>query len=128
MAFDKKEIFDKAMKIAAESGVHFIEDVIAELPCQKTTFYDFFPSGSEESESIKRLVENNKIATKRKIRAQLAKGEKAAELIALYKLLATEDERRALSMQAVEHSGKVNVSATQLSDDQIDALTNGKID
>ena len=39
-----------------------------------------------------------------KLRKKLSEGEKAAEILALYKLIATDEERRALSMQQIDHT------------------------
>ena len=79
----------------------------------KSTFYTFYPDGSEELDAIKELLEDNKITIKSEIREKLRNGDKAAELIALYKLLSSNDERKALSMQHVDHTsnGKtINIS------------------
>ena len=49
---------------------------------------------------------SNKIAMKVKLRTKLSNGDKAAEILALYKLIATDSERRALSMQHIDHTTK----------------------
>jgi len=79
---------------------------MAFLPIGKTTFYDFFPPDSNEMNDIKELLDNNKISTKVKLRKKLGEGDKAAEILALYKLIATEEERKALSMQHIDHTTK----------------------
>lgn len=106
MAYDKKEIFEKAIKQIEENTLYFIEDVVAFLPIGKTTFYEFFPPDSNEMNDIKELLDNNKISTKVKLRKKLSEGDKAAEILALYKLIATEEERKALSMQHIDHTTK----------------------
>tara|TARA_R110000824_G_scaffold114161_3_gene264468 strand:+ start:335 stop:715 length:381 start_codon:yes stop_codon:yes gene_type:complete len=106
MAYDREEIYKKALEAIKEHQLYFINDVVAFVPCVTSTFYEFFPAGSEESETIKELLEDNKIATKVKLRRKLENGDKAAEILALYKLIATEDERRALSMQHIDHTTK----------------------
>ncbi len=103
---DRQDLFDKAVKKASEDGIHFINDVIAFMPCGKSKFYEYFPSESEEMEHIKDLLNQNRIQTKVEIRQKLKKGDKAAELIALYKLIATQEERDALSMQRFDHTTK----------------------
>jgi len=102
----KTEVFEEATNKAKEDGMHFIQDVIAFMSISKSTFYEWFPAESEEMETLKQLLNKNKIQTKIEIRQKLAKGDKAAELIALYKLLATPDERDALSMQRIDHTSK----------------------
>lgn len=106
MAYDRAEIFEKAKQQVQEHSLYFIEDVVAFLPISKPTFYEFFPVDSNEFNDIKELLDNNKISTKVKLRKKLGEGDKAAEILALYKLIATEEERRALSMQHVDHTTK----------------------
>lgn len=106
MTYDKEDIYDKAIKAISDNTLYFIEDVVAFLPIGKTTFYSYFQVDSNEMNDIKELLDNNKITTKVKLRKKLSEGEKAAEILALYKLIATEDERRALSMQHVDHTTK----------------------
>lgn len=100
MTYDPKKIFDKAKKIVKDDPtIFFIEDIIARLGIAKSTFYDFFPIDSNESDTLKELLESNRIDMKLSIRKKLHKGEKAAELLALYKLICTDQERQNLSMQ-----------------------------
>lgn len=106
MAHDKVKIHKEALKVAAKKGVYFIEDVIAFLPISKPTFYDYFKVDSNEFNAIRDLLDTNKIQTKVDIREKLAAGSKAPELTALYKLLATDDERKKLSSQYIDHTTK----------------------
>lgn len=106
MAYDKKAIFEKAKQAIIDNSLYFIEDVVAFLPIVKVTFYDYFPIDSNEMNDIKELLDDNKISMKVKLRKKLSEGDKAAEILALYKLIATDDERRALSMQHVDHTTK----------------------
>ena len=48
------------------------------------------------------MLDHNKIKTKSSIRAKLYKSEKAAELLALYRLIATPEEHRLLNQQYIE--------------------------
>jgi hypothetical protein len=102
LAYDQDKIFLKAKEQIEKHNLFFIEDIVAFLPCSKTTFYDFFPLDSNEMDTLKGMLEENKIVTKSSIRAKLHKSDKAAELIALYKLICSEHERDALSMQRVD--------------------------
>ena len=104
MAYDTEKLYQKALKASKQKGVHFIQDVIALTGVSKDTFYNHFPIDSDESYTINNNLSENRIATKIDIRKKLGKSGRAAELIALYKLLATPEERKALSMQHVDHT------------------------
>lgn len=113
MAYDKDKIFKDAKKMAEAKNLFFIEDIISLLPCDKTTFYRFFDIKSNEYNELKAILENNRVKTKSAIRAKLFKSEKSAELIALYKLIGTEEERKRLSMSYIELSEADNDKDTK---------------
>ena len=104
MAYNKKKVFADAKKAIKEHSLYFVEDICAFIGISKPTFYDFFKVDSDEFNELKGMLASNKIKTKVEIRKKLQQGEKAAELIALYKLLASNDERKALSMQHIDHT------------------------
>jgi len=111
--YDKAKKFKQALKVVKEKALYLVEEVPVMIGISKSTFYTFYPDGSEELDAIKELLEDNKITIKSEIREKLRTGDKAAELIALYKLLSSNDERKALSMQHVDHTsnGKtINIS------------------
>lgn len=95
---NKDKIFKQATDAIKKHNLFFIEDIIAFIPCTKETFYKFYPLGSDEMDYIKSLLEENKVKTKSAIRAKLFRSSKSAELLALYKLIGTDNERKALSM------------------------------
>ena len=102
--YDKDKLYAQAIELAREENTFTVEDVFTLMPCSKSTFYAYFPDGSDELDAIKELLEQNKVRMKVKLRSKLALGERAAEIIALYKLIATDDERRALSMTSIDHT------------------------
>lgn len=104
MAYDKNKIYEQSIDLIKEHNLYFIEDVVSYLPLVKSTFYDLFPNDSNESNAIKKELEQNKVNTKVQIRRKLADGKGATELIALYKLIATDDERKKLSSTFIDHS------------------------
>lgn len=106
MAYDKAKLFEQSKSIMQDEHIYFVEDIVSLLPCSKATFYEYFPAGSDELNALKDLLEQNKMRMKAKLRAKLSRGEKAAEILALYKLIATDDERKALSMTHVDHTTK----------------------
>lgn len=97
MAYDRNKIFKQAQDVIKEHNLFFIDDIVAWLPISKPTFYEFFPLGSNELNGLKKLLEDNKVRMKTSIRAKLYKG-KGADLIALYKMICSDEERKAIAM------------------------------
>ena len=106
--YDKKELIITAKKAIKENNLFFVEDIIAWLPCGKTTFYEYFPADSDEMNDFKAMLDENKIKTKSAIRAKLFRSDKAGELLALYRLICDSDERRMLNQQYIEMEAKDN--------------------
>lgn len=106
MAFDRDKLYQQAQTAIKENNLFFIDDIVAWLPCVKSTFYEMFPAESEEMNSLKELLGQNKIRTKSAIRAKLYKSPKAAELLALYRLICTPEERKMLNQNYIELTGK----------------------
>lgn len=98
MAYSKKEIFEKAMEAIEERNLFFLEDVVAFLPCQRTTFYLRIKQGTDEMNAIKRALETNKVRTKSAIRHRLFNMDNPTAQIALYRMIATPEEREAISL------------------------------
>ena len=106
MAYDKKKIYQQAEEAIKKNNLFFIEDIVAFLPCDKTTFYRFFPVDCNEYNTLKDLLDDNKVKTKSSIRAKLWKSNKASELLALYRLIATPEEHQKLNQSYVDHTSK----------------------
>jgi|31_taG_2_1085359.scaffolds.fasta_scaffold48996_1 hypothetical protein len=104
MAYKTNELYDKALEEIDKNNLFFIEDVVAYLGISKPTFYDHFPVDSNEMNDIKERLNKNKMRTKVSIRSKLHQSTSPAGLLALYKLLATEDERKALAMEYRDHT------------------------
>lgn len=113
MAYNKNKIFEQSKSVIKKHRLFFIEDIVAYLPIAKKTFYEYFPVESNECNELKELLETNKINVKVAIRKKLQAGYKAAELIALYKLICTDEERRSLSMQEIKHTGELNITGIE---------------
>jgi len=106
MAYDRDKLYQQAQTAITENNLFFIEDVVAFIPCSKPTFYEHFPIDSNELNNLKDLLEKNKIRTKAAIRAKLYKSPKASELLALYRLICTPEERKMLNQNYIELTGK----------------------
>jgi len=98
MAYDKNKIFEQAKEMIVKHKLFFIEDIVAFLPCNKTTFYDFFSTDSNELNELKGLLETNRIELKVSMRSKWYKSNAPALQMALMKLIATPEELRKLSM------------------------------
>ena len=106
---DKEKIIKQAKKLIAEDKtILFIEDLVAELPISKPTLYKWFPKGSEEYNELLELIEKNKIIGKKEIRAKLRGSDKASELLAVYRMICTDEERKAIAQNYVDINGSIN--------------------
>lgn len=111
MAYDRNKILVKVKENIVKHRLFFIDDVVAYCGISKPTFYDFFKVDSDDFNDIKELLDKNKVEVKVSIRQKLFKGDKAAELLALYKLICTDEERKALSMNYTEVDNKGHIVA-----------------
>ena len=106
MAYDKTKIFEQAKEMIVKHKLFFIEDIVAFLPCDKTTFYRFFETESNEYNELKGLLETNRIELKVSMRSKWYKSNAPALQMALMKLIASPEELKRLSMQYVESDNK----------------------
>lgn len=108
MAYKTEDLLDKAKKAIQENEIFFIEDIVAFLPCSKPTFYDHFPVNSDEFNDLKEMLNTNKIKTKQLIRRKLMESPKASELLAVYRLICTDEERKMLNQSYIDVTSKGN--------------------
>ena len=104
MAYNQEQLYEKALDDIEKYNLFFFQDVYAFLGISHDSFYRFFPTDSERYETIKEQLDKNKMRTKVSIRGKLHQSTSPAGLLALYKLLATEDERKALAMEYRDHT------------------------
>jgi hypothetical protein len=98
MAYDKQKIFEQAKEVTVKHKLFFIEDIIAFLPIGKTTFYDYFPVDSNETNELKALLDTNRTTLKVSMRSKWYTSNAPALQMALMKLIASPEELRKLSM------------------------------
>jgi len=98
MAYDKNKIFEQAKEAIVKNKLFFIEDIVAFLPCDKTTFYRFFEVNCNEYNELKDLLETNRTELKVSMRSKWYKSNAPALQMALMKLICTDEERKMLSM------------------------------
>ena len=108
MAYDKEKIFEQAKDAIQKHKLFFMDEVPDFLPCSRSTFYDYFPDGSDELDTFKSLIAINKTEVKTSLRSKWYKSNAPALQLALYKLIASPDEHRSLQMnyQDVTSQGK----------------------
>ena len=106
MAYKTEDLFNTAMEQINKNKLFFIEDIIAYLPCRKSTFYEHFPNDSDNYKRMFEALEINRTELKVSMRSKWYKSNAPALQMALMKLIATPDELKKLSMQYIESENK----------------------
>jgi len=101
MAYDRVKIFEQAKEMIVKHKLFFVEDIVAFFPISKTTFYEFFPIDSHETNELKDLLETNRTELKVSMRSKWYKSNAPALQMALMKLIASPEELRKLAMNHV---------------------------
>lgn len=113
MAYNTEELYNLAVNYIEKDNLFFVEDVIALLGVSKQTFYDHFPSKSDELDYFKELLRKNKSATKVAMRKKWGDSENASLQMGLYKLIGSDEERKRLNSayidQKTEHKGEIKI-------------------
>ena len=104
MAYKTEDLKKQALEAIKEHGLFFIEDVVAYIPCDKTTFYRHFPTESNGYNDIKELLEQNSIKVKVSMRSKWYKSDNPTLQMGLMKLLSSDTELRKLSMEHRDHT------------------------
>src|SRR6056300_466442 len=104
MAYDKKELEKKALTAIDKHKLMFIEHIVAFLPCSKTTFYAL---ELNESDSIKKAVEEMRVSKKTKMLSNWINSETPSLQIAAMKMIAEENEAHRLNgtRQEIKQTG-----------------------
>jgi hypothetical protein len=103
MAYDRIKIYEQAQELIKTKKLFFIEDVITLLPISKQTFYEFFKVESNELDTIKELLDKNKIEIKNGLRNKWYNGNNPLTQMALYKLIGTEEEYHRIASTKTEN-------------------------
>lgn len=104
MAYKTEDLKAQALAAIEKHKLFFIEDVVAFLPCVKSVFYDHFPNDSNDYKEIAEALGRNKIEVKTSLRSKWYKSNAAPLQLALYKLIASPEEHKALQMQYNDHT------------------------
>ena len=103
MAYNRVKIYEQAQELIKTKKLFFIEDVITLLPISKQTFYEFFKVDSNELDTIKELLDKNKIEIKNGLRNKWYNGNNPLTQMALYKLIGTEEEYHRIASTKTEN-------------------------
>lgn len=109
----------QCLALISQHKLYKFVDLVAYLPISRTYFYEL---ELNKVDSLKKAFENEKIRLKVTLRSKMMGGS-GTERIALYKLLADEDELRRLTRS--EHKIEEGLF-DDLSKEQIDGLVSGE--
>lgn len=127
MAYDKKKIFEQAKEIIDKNKLFFVEDIVSLLPVAKPTFYDFFPPDSNELNTIKEMLDKNRVEIKSSMRSKWYKSDAPALQIALMKIISTDEEAHRLNGSRQEIESKVTqttkIDLSNYTDEELRILT-----
>jgi hypothetical protein len=103
MAYNRSKLYEEAKDLIEKKKLFFIEDVVTLLPIAKKTFYEWFPIDSDECNTIKELLDKNKIDIKNGLRNKWYNGNNPLTQMALYKLIGTEEEYHRIASTKTEN-------------------------
>ena len=107
MAHDTKILKEKAIEAIKKNKLIFIEDICAMIGIAKSTYYDHFTTGSDDSNELSKLLEENKISLKVALRKKWFDSDNATTQMALYKLCSTKEEHRLLQQNYIDYETTV---------------------
>ena len=55
--YNRQEIYEQSKEAIEKNNLLFIEDVVAFIPCSRSTFYHYFPNGSDELNTLREMLE-----------------------------------------------------------------------
>lgn len=102
--YNKEDILQKAKDAVSKYKLIFIEEVVSFIPCSRSTFYEYFPDGSDGLDELKRLIEDNKVSIKASLRKKWYDSDNATLQMALYKLSSSPEEHKRLSQTYTDHT------------------------
>jgi len=111
MAYKTEELIEKSLEIIKSKNIHFIEDLVSYLPCDKKTFYNH---NLHEFHLIKEAIEQNKLNIKNNLRKKWYDSDNATTQIALYKLLASQAELKALTNQTISGDSENPINLSEI--------------
>ena len=107
--YKTEDLLKTAKEEIIKNRLIFIEDIIAFLPCHKSTFYEHFPNESDNYKTMFDMLETNRTTLKVSMRSKWYTSNAPALQMALMKLIATPEELRKLSMNVQSYEGQINI-------------------
>lgn len=104
MAYDTKELHERCMKAIKDQGLFFIKDIPPMVGIAESTWWEHFPRESEERKKQDEALAQNRVTLKVSMRSRWYQNNNATIQLALYKLIADDDERRRLAQQYIDHT------------------------
>ncbi len=104
MAYDKKQLLKQCLEIIDDKKLFFFTDVYGILGISSSTFYSHFPKESKEYKELEQAITKQKMALKVSMRNKWYKSENATLQMGLMKLISTDEERKRLSQQHIDHT------------------------
>ena len=119
MAYKTEDLLKTAKEAIIKNRLIFIEDIIAFLPCHKSTFYEHFPNESDNYKTMFDMLETNRTTLKVSMRSKWYTSNAPALQMALMKLIATPEELKKLSMQFIESENKTDLKIETVTKEQL---------
>jgi hypothetical protein len=116
MAYDKKKIFNDVINAIRENKLKHFEYITGYVEPSTPTLYEFFPLESNEFNTIKSELELNKIAAKTKMRNKWEDSDNPTLQIAAFKLIATDEEQKALSTNWTKNEHDVEIKSKDIAE------------
>lgn len=99
MAYKTEDLKKQAVEAITSKKLIFHTDVFETLGIDSTTYYSHFPTKSNDYKDMDVMLRQNRTNMKNGIRAKWYKSDNATMTVALYKLIADDEERKKLSQQ-----------------------------
>jgi len=97
MAYDTDELYNRALGLCNSHNLFYAQDIIDMLAISESTFYKHFPPDSKELKTLKEKIRENKAKVRVTTRKRLLEHNTASALIALMKIVGTDQEKKALT-------------------------------
>ena len=101
----KKKNYEKEiLEVIKQYNILDIKQIFAFYKgCCRSTFYN---QELHKLDTIKNAIDDNKVVTAHSLKSKWAKSDNATLQLALFKLICSDEERDALSMQKIDHTSK----------------------